>query len=835
MTLCRIIVNAEKRAVSRWADYQKRKPTADEWQAMKQHRAAYGEAVVCGAVSGGLEVIDVDAKYDLSGVLKEELLGAIPADILSRLTIIETGGQRAAELRGLHLYYLCERIEGNQPLARRPASDAEQEAKPGEKVKVLIETRGEGGYVVAPPTPGYTRIGGPDEPGRITSAERDTLFAICRAFNQYVKEDKPPVSVRAGAVEKYHKSPFDDYNERGAGHMIETLQAHGWKVVQERGARVMLKRPGDTDAQWSGDWNRDLNLFGVFSTSTVFDTGKGYKPAAVFCKLECGDDWKACAVKLSGLGYGESKNSPARKSKDIVRKIAERGGDIDRQIQAVHKMTGVGLKAAAEMLEQIEADGGGEDTLTFWKVSDKGAVSLDRPKLYQWLHSERGFGLYWVNNDLEGEYRIVRIERQIISEASTEQMIKVVHEYLSELPDIVDDVTPNDIMGVFIEETPKTFSASMLEHLPRVLPELMRHRVDVAYFPFNNGVAVVNKTDAVKVIPYNELHGAIWKRQIIKHRFDPDPDFIFSLEDCEYYQFLKRVCGEDDRRVSYAMQLIGYALHQFKNPARAWAVILCEETEDENQGGGTGKGIFFKAIGKCINTLIIDGKNFTMDKGFAMQRVEVDTQLIAIEDVRKGLNMERFYSMITEGVTVEKKHKAELYLPYAQAPKFGFSTNYTVEIDGNHGARRVKLLEFSGYFGKHRTPADEFGHNMFDDWDSDEWNRFYNLMMYCVQLYLIQGVQDMEQSGSLVNKGLRMEFGEEFVVWAEHHFKDGLPFTQGAKDTYDGFLRHSGLSEKEYTQNRFSRSLKKIAMRYQCKIEVSTVGKMRCYTYVSEK
>ena len=828
--LCKIVVNHEKRAVSRWTEYQHRHPTAQEMDTMRAHPAAYGEAVICGRVSGNLEVIDVDAKYDLTGVLKEELLGAIPADLLARLHIVQTGGQRDEPQRGLHLYYLCDTIEGNQPLARRHPTESEQQAKPGEKVKVLIETRGEGGYVVAPPTPGYTHLTGPAEPMGITPAQRETLFTICRSFNQYIVEERAPVSIRAGAVDKFHRSPFDDYNQRGAAHMLETLQAHGWKVIIERGPRVMLKRPGDTDAAWSGDWNCDLNLFGVFSTSTVFDTGKGYKPAAVFCKLECGDDWKVCAAKLSALGYGESKNSPQVKAREIARKITERGGEHDRQVQAVAKATGLSLKDSMQVIEDLHSAEDGS-LLTFWRVSDKGAVSIDRPKLYQWLHSVCGFGLFWVNNDVEGEYRIVRIDRQIISEASTEQMIKAVHEYLQGLPDIVDNVTPNDILGAFIEETPKTFSAAMLEHLPRSMPEFMKHRPDAAYYPFINGVAVVARGEFVKVIPYNELQGAVWKRQIIRRRFDPDPDFVFSLADCEYHQFIRRICNDDDRRVKYVEQVIGYLLHQYKHPARAWAVILCEETEDESKGGGTGKGIFWKAVAKVINALIIDGKNFTMDKGFAMQRVEVDTQLVAIEDARKGINFERFYSMITEGVTVEKKHKAELYLPYEQAPKFGFSTNYTVEIDGNHGARRVKLVEFSGYFGKHHTPEQEFGHTMYNDWDDDEWNRFYNYMMHCVQAYLINGVQDIGQSESLARKALRLQYGEEFMVWAEGHFGNGLPFTAGANQTYKSFLEQSGLSEKDYTQNRFSRSLKSVAIHFGVEIGVELQAKQRVYTY----
>jgi len=190
----RIIIDANKRALVQWKQYQARICTADELAEQRRSPRAHGEAVICGQISGGLEVVDVDAKYDLTGVLKEELLGAIPADILARLHIVQTGGKREPEKRGLHLYYTCESIEGNQPLARRDATEAEQQAKPGEKVKVLIETRGEGGYVVAPPTDGYSHVMGPDKPQGITPRQRETLFAVCRSFNTLVVEERPPVS-----------------------------------------------------------------------------------------------------------------------------------------------------------------------------------------------------------------------------------------------------------------------------------------------------------------------------------------------------------------------------------------------------------------------------------------------------------------------------------------------------------------------------------------------------------------------------------------------------------------------------------------------------------------
>ena len=113
--------------------------------------------------------------------------------------------------------------------------------------------------------------------------------------------------------------------------------------------------------------------------------------------------------------------------------------------------------------------------------------------------------------------------------------------------------------------------------------------------------------------------------------------------------------------------------------------------------------------------MVVDGKNFKVDKNFAFQRVDLDTRILAIEDTRKNVDFEGFYAIITEGITVEKKNKDELFIPYKDSPKVMFTTNYTLPSSGNHAKRRQKVLEFAPYFGLDKTPEDEFGHKLFDD------------------------------------------------------------------------------------------------------------------------
>ena len=253
----------------------------------------YGLGVITGSVNGNLEVIDIDTKNDTKGWiwedLKEELENTLPA-LLGQFLIVQT------KSGGYHIYYRSETIEGNLKLANNPKGEA------------ILETRGEGGYVVAPPTPDYTIIQGdynsiPD----ISQEERDTLLSICRSLDQQKKES-PLIEqyfTHLPQISNPEDSPLEAYNKEGASVVIPLLVSHDWTEVERSGDRVKLKRPGETTAHSSGDFHIGKNLFKVFSTSTVFESGKGYSPASVFCLLECGGDWKLTYQRLLERGYGK--------------------------------------------------------------------------------------------------------------------------------------------------------------------------------------------------------------------------------------------------------------------------------------------------------------------------------------------------------------------------------------------------------------------------------------------------------------------------------------------------------------------------------------------------
>lgn len=310
-----------------------KRPTVKDWQKTRKRYdlgACQAVGLVCGALSGGLEAIDIDSKYDLTEKLFDNyknLIHQADPTLLKKLVVQKTKG------KGYHLIYRCEIVEGNQKLANRPttaeerkktydetyaaelkkykgadnakelAQKAATKAAQADKVRVLIETRGEGGQIVCYPTEGYTLLHGDFSKIQVITVEqREILHSLARQFNQLVEEYQP--KVRETRKQK-GLSPFEDFNERG--DVVALLEQHGWRVVTHRrkAGKTFLLRPGQTTSASSGDYDHDKRWFSVFTTSSEFEPQKAYLPYAVFAILECGGNFSDASKKLYDMGYGD--------------------------------------------------------------------------------------------------------------------------------------------------------------------------------------------------------------------------------------------------------------------------------------------------------------------------------------------------------------------------------------------------------------------------------------------------------------------------------------------------------------------------------------------------
>lgn len=264
---------------------------------------AYGIGIACGMVSGSYEVIDIDHKYDITGTLVNDYFKLITdnePELFNVLYIVQTPS------KGFHLCYRCETIEGNQKLARRYATDQEREVNPNEKVKVLIETRGQGGFIVCPPTPGYAAWQHqPDIIPTITPEQRKFLLDAARSFNEVHDEVKKAPREQSGLVSPWEISPWEDFDQRG--DIDAVLTQNGWKEDHKTTDRIYYTRPGK-DRGTSADYHKDKRLFKCWSTSQGdFEEQKAYSHTAVYTLLECNGDFAKACADLEQKGYGKRR------------------------------------------------------------------------------------------------------------------------------------------------------------------------------------------------------------------------------------------------------------------------------------------------------------------------------------------------------------------------------------------------------------------------------------------------------------------------------------------------------------------------------------------------
>lgn len=290
-------------AVDSWKQFQ-RSPT-DEAQIRRWFTdGKHGIGIVWGAVSGNGEVLDFDAPglYDLFAA-ECRMHGLDP--MIARMPLIETPSG------GRHLIYRCADLVGrNRKLAQRQMCDG--------AVETLIETRGEGGYTLAPGSPEachpdrkpYRFLRGrPGDIPTISAEEREVILSIAGSFNEYVKSSQIVEGSRPTRDDRGIR-PGDEYNGRGDCHAL--LSRHGWTVVGTRGEATLWRRPGKTDAGISASTNyAGRGLFFVFSTNaTPFEAERGYTPFAVYAVLESGGDFAAAAKALAAEGFG-TQTAPA--------------------------------------------------------------------------------------------------------------------------------------------------------------------------------------------------------------------------------------------------------------------------------------------------------------------------------------------------------------------------------------------------------------------------------------------------------------------------------------------------------------------------------------------
>lgn len=310
-----------------WKDYQTSRYPRDKVAAIST-----GYGLLCGTISGNLEMVELEGRAIAEGAWKTiaALAAADPAvaDVWHLVTAGPDAYLERTPSGGVHiLYRLADgQVPGNTKLASRPAHDDEltdQErdllTRHPDKVipRVLAETRGEGGFVVVAPSNGPTHptgqpwtiiVGTPGQVPTITPTQRDQLHGLLRALDRMPPPaTSNPVPNPATATST---RPGDDFNARTT--WAEILEPHGWRNFH-------------TDSQGIGYWTRPGKAMGVsattnavgtdtlhiFTSSTEFAADSWHDKFGAYAILNHRGDHQAAARALSSAGYGDTPDQAA--------------------------------------------------------------------------------------------------------------------------------------------------------------------------------------------------------------------------------------------------------------------------------------------------------------------------------------------------------------------------------------------------------------------------------------------------------------------------------------------------------------------------------------------
>ncbi len=383
----------------------------------------------------------------------------------------------------------------------------------------------------------------------------------------------------------------------------------------------------------------------------------------------------------------------------------------------------------------------------FWTKNEKGVIKIV-PLLFKRFLEDNGFHKYAPEGSKS--YIFVRVTNNLIDHTSEKEIKDFVLDYLYQVEDV-------SIYNYFAEQT-RFFKEEFLTLINTIDVYFIEDTKDTSYLYYNNCAVQVRKNKVLS-IDYVDLDGYVWKDQVIDRAFKQ-----CLTTHCDYKTFINNVCAQSQSRTKSMESTIGFLMHGHKNLSYCPAVILNDEVISDNPEGGTGKGIFMNALSHMKKLVTIDGKAFAFEKSFAYQLVSADTQILCFDDVKKYFSFERLFSVVTEGLTLEKKNKDAIKIPFSKSPKIAITTNYAIKGSGNSFARRKWELELYQHYNKSYTPQDEFGKLFFGDWDDDEWCVFDNYMISCLQVYLNEGLVESEFVNLKIRQ-LSAATSHDFIEW----------------------------------------------------------------------
>lgn len=318
-------------------------------------------------------------------------------------------------------------------------------------------------------------------------------------------------------------------------------------------------------------------------------------------------------------------------------------------------------------------------------------------------------GFYTLRDDNSNEVKYIRREGCIISEIKAKDILSFLKRFT------VERYLPVDIRNLILN-SPRTGESSLAQ-LDEINLDFRNYTPKEQYIFFEGETWEVSK-EGIK-----SLHGQIpgnrsaWQSNVIPHKVsilpamfewshhkDSEDRDVFDIlikehkscffnylintsrlywrKELEYAWRDKGVDEADKYRAEHKFDIsgpllssdeireqkqnllnkifsIGYNMHRYKSPSRAWALYAMDNKigEDDECNGRSGKSFLFKTFRFFMRTVNLSGRNpRLLDNPHVFDQVDVHTDFVLVDDCDRYLPMSQFYDNITSGMTVNPKN-----------------------------------------------------------------------------------------------------------------------------------------------------------------------------------
>lgn len=748
-----IPVDTHKKPFKNWKHWQTNKVTEQElWESFNQTGAENG-AMVLGAVSGNLFVIDIDSKYyhGFDAIYFSAIKEFYP-ELWDKLRIHKTPSG------GYHIIYRTPTPGGNKKLASRLMTPEEESAHriahPNDRTKVLskcfLETKGEGGLTNFPPSVGYSVFKKAPIP-QLTEQEHQSLITLGSTYNQVLKVVTPPKPT-VYDNDYYDEDPWTHFNNSPEAEMV--LEKAGWVPGKQSSQFQWYSRPG-TKGDIHASFNKAKRVYYIFTTSTQFEPDQGYHPSTALSIIQHRGDKKATYKWLVDNGFGKVK---PQKERAAIKKMARTKTAPPANFSQAAKEE---FAVTAEKLKALHPHG------VFWGF-DKEKITISRDAFYR-VASALGFCL------LEDQLHI--LTKNIIAESDERTLQDAMYNYIQEPEEVLAEDIRNSLES-FMQKSGK-FSITRLPIINK--SRLLRDTKSTCYKIFRNGIIKItakectplNYSDVIDIIEYKK----------IKQR-----DFALNDSPGIYEDFLSKAVNwsQDEEHVR---KIIGYLSHEYKDETTGFIIVLTEQCPDPKDGGGSGKNLFCKILENTTSYHSKNGGQVSYDEKFFQSWS--GQKIMGISDVPKNFRFEFLKEPSTGEFTHKKLYRDERVIPVEDGPKFIIHTNFSYEITDGGLKRRIIPIEFTDFFTKAGGVDAHFGVHFPSGWTEEDWNKFDTFIIGCVQKWLNSGLK--LKSVPLSETGYEKQF--------EHTY--GKHLTEFINDNFDTWVR-----DKQLVSETLATSLK---------------------------